>query len=258
MRLKDKVAIVTGGANGIGRETCKLFVDEGAIVIIADLVSETGHDLVTELKADGHEVLFVTTDVTDTDAVQNMVEVTISRFGRIDILVNIAGGSAGPVIETNYSLFAESIKDRWDEIIALNLYGTMNCTRATVNYMIERQNGKIINFASLAGIIGMQKAAEYSAAKGGIIAFTKTLAKELGQYSINVNCISPGVISTARTRQSNKDTLQDWLSGIPLKRLGKPEEVAKVVLFLASDESSYITGANIMVDGGMAQGVTGY
>ena len=182
----------------------------------------------------------------------------MDRFGRIDILANIAGGSAGPVIATNYSLFAESVKERWDEIVNLNLYGTLNCTRAVVNHMIERRSGKVINFASLAGMIGMRKAAEYSAAKGAVIAFTKSLAKELGQYGINVNSISPGVIGTARVRKSNKDTIQDWLMGISLGRVGEPEEVARVVLFLASDDSSYITGENIMVDGGMAHGVMGY
>ena len=132
------------------------------------------------------------TDVTDMDAAQNLAETTVSRFGRIDILANIAGGSAGPVIKTKYSPFAESSKERWDEMVALNLYGTLNCTRAVVNHMIERRSGKVINVGSVAGIIGMQKAAEYSAAKGGVIAFTKTLAKELAQYGINVNCVSPG------------------------------------------------------------------
>jgi NAD(P)-dependent dehydrogenase (short-subunit alcohol dehydrogenase family) len=258
MRLKDQVAIVTGGANGIGRETCKLFVSEGATVMIADLVSEAADDLATELRAQGHEVAAMATDVTDMDQAQNLAEATISSFGRIDILANIAGGSAGPVIKTKLSLFAESSKERWDEIVALNLYGTLNCTRAVVNHMIERRSGRVINFASVAGIIGMQKAAEYSAAKGGIIAFTKTLAKELGQYGINVNSVSPGVIGTPRSLQLARDMIQTWLGGIPLGRLGEPEEVARVVLFLASDESSYITGENIVVAGGMTLGPTGY
>ena len=144
----------------------------------------------------------MTTDVTDMDTVQNLVESALSRFGQIDILANVAGGSAGPVIETTYGLFAESSRERWDEILALNLYGALNCTRAVINHMIERQSGKVINFASTAGIIGMTKAAEYAAAKAGIIAFTKTLAKELGECNINVNCISPGVIGTDRVLQT--------------------------------------------------------
>ena len=258
MRLKDQIAIVTGGASGIGRETCKLFVGEGAKVMIADLVSEAADGLATELREQGHEVAALATDVTDIDQAQNLAEATVSRFGRIDILANIAGGSVGPVIKTQYSLFAESSKERWDEMVALNLYGTLNCTRAVVNHMIERRSGKVINIASVAGIIGLQKSAEYSAAKGGVIAFTKSLAKELGQNGINVNCVSPGVIGTPRVRQSARDMLQTWLGGIPLGRLGEPEEVAQVVLFLASDESSYITGENIVVAGGMTLGPTSY
>ena len=258
MRLNDQVAIVTGGASGIGLETCKLFVGEGATVMIADLVSEAADRLAAELKAQGHEVAAMATDVTDMDAAQNLAETTVSRFGRIDILANIAGGSAGPVIKTKYSPFAESSKERWDEMVALNLYGTLNCTRAVVNHMIERRSGKVINVGSVAGIIGMQKAAEYSAAKGGVIAFTKTLAKELAQYGINVNCVSPGVIGTQRVLEATLDMVQTYLGGIPMGRLGEPEEVAKVVLFLASGESSYITGENIVVAGGMTLGPTGY
>ena len=258
MRLKDQVAIVTGGASGIGRETCKLFVGEGATVMIADLVSEAAHGLADELRAQGHEVAAMAMDVTHMDEAQNLAETTVSRFGRIDILANIAGGSAGPVIKTKYSLFAESSKERWDEMVALNLYGTMNCTRAVVNRMIERRSGKVISIASTAGMIGLQRAAEYSAAKAGIIAFTKTLAKELGQHGVNVNCVSPGVIGTPRVRQSAGDVLQTWLGNIPLGRLGEPEEVAQVVLFLASDEASYITGENIVVAGGMTLGPMSY
>ena len=164
MRLKDQVAIVTGGSSGIGRETCKLFVEEGATVVIADLIPEAADDLAKKLRSQGHNVDAVTTDVTDMDTVQNLVESALSRFGQIDILANVAGGSAGPVIETTYGLFAESSRERWDEILALNLYGALNCTRAVINHMIERQSGKVINFASTAGIIGMTKAAEYAAA----------------------------------------------------------------------------------------------
>lgn len=259
MRLKDQVAIVTGGSSGIGRETCKLFVEEGATVVIADLIPEAADDLAKKLRSQGHNVDAVTTDVTDMDTVQNLVESALSRFGQIDILANVAGGSAGPVIETTYGLFAESSRERWDEILALNLYGALNCTRAVINHMIERQSGKVINFASTAGIIGMTKAAEYAAAKAGIIAFTKTLAKELGECNINVNCISPGVIGTDRVLQTTaEDMMHKFKSGIPLRRLGEPQEVAQVALFLASNESKYITGENIVVDGGFTQGTMGY
>lgn len=258
MRLKDKVAIVTGGASGIGRETCKLFASEGATLMIADLVSDASEKLTNELKEQGYNVTATATDVTNIDEARNLAEMTLSSFGRIDILANIAGGSAGPVIKTKHSVFAESSKERWDEMIALNLYGAMNCTRAVINHMIERRSGKVINCASTAGMIGMQKAAEYAAAKGGIIAFTKTLAKELAQYGINVNSLAPGVIETARVKLMPQDSVKKWLDGIPLGRLGTPEETARVVLFLASDDSSYITGENIVVAGGMTLGPMGY
>ncbi|MBU2536679.1 MAG: glucose 1-dehydrogenase [Chloroflexi bacterium] len=258
MRLKDKVAIITGGASGIGRETCRLFAREGAKIMVADLLIEEANKVADELKAQGHQAIAMKVDVTRLGEANRLAKFTLDKFAQIDILANIAGGSAGPVIKTKHSLFAESTKERWDDMINLNLYGTFNCTRAVINHMIERRNGKIINFASTAGMIGMQKAAEYSAAKGGIIAFTKALAKEVGRYGINVNCISPGVIGSPRVQQMPKEMVQLWQEGIPIGRLGKPEEVASVVLFLASDEASYITGENITVAGGLPLGPKGY
>lgn len=258
MRLKDKVSIITGGASGIGRETCSLFAREGAKIVIADLIIEEANKVANELKAQGHQAIAMKVDVTRLDETNRLAKFTLDKFGQIDILANIAGGSAGPVIKTKHILFAESTKERWDDMINLNLYGTFNCTRAVINHMIERRSGKIISFASTAGMIGMQKAAEYSAAKGGIIAFTKTLAKEVGRYGINVNCISPGAIGSPRVQQMPKEMVQLWQEGIPIGRLGKPEEVASVVLFLASDEASYITGENITVAGGLPLGPKGY
>ncbi len=258
MRLEDKVAIITGGGSGIGRETCRLFTKEGAKIVIADLIIEEANKVANELQAQGHQAMAMQTDITSLDEAKQLVYATLDKFGQVDILANIAGGSAGPVIKTKHSLFAESTKERWEEMINLNLYGTFNCTRAVINHMIERQTGKIICFASTAGMIGMQKAAEYSAAKGGIIAFTKTLAKEVGHYGINVNCISPGVISSPRVQLMPKEMVQQWQEGIPLTRLGRPEEVASVVLFLASDDASYITGENITVAGGLPLGPKGY
>ena len=258
MRLKDKVAIITGGGSGIGRETCRLFAREGAKMMIADLIVEAATEVADELKAQGHQAVAMKTDITSFDEAQHLIDATLDTFGHIDILANIAGGSAGPVIKTKHSLFADSTRERWEDMINLNLYGALNCTRAVINHMIERRSGKIVSFASTAGMIGMQKAAEYAAAKGGIIAFTKTLAKEVGQYGINVNCISPGVIGSPRVELMPKEMVQQWLDGIPLGRLGKPEEAASVVLFLASDEASYITGENITVAGGLPLGPKGY
>lgn len=258
MRLKDKVAIITGGASGIGRETCRLFAREGAKIMIADLIIEEANKVANELKAQGHQAIAKKVDVTNLDEANRLAKFTLDKFGQIDILANIAGGSAGPAIKTKHGLFAESTKERWDDMINLNLYGTLNCSRAVINHMIERRSGKIISFASTAGMIGMQKAAEYSAAKGGIIAFTKALAKEVARYGINVNCISPGIIGSPRVQQMPKEMVQLWQEGIPFGRLGKPEEVASVVLFLASDEASYITGENITVAGGLPLGPKGY
>ena len=258
MRLRHKVAIITGGGSGIGRETCRLFAREGAKTIIADLIIEEASKVADELKAQGHQALAMKVDVTNLDQANQLAGAVLDKFGQIDILANIAGGSAGPAIKTKLGLFAESTKERWEDMIHLNLYGTFNCTRAVINHMIERRGGKIVSFASTAGMIGMQRGAEYSAAKGGIIAFTKALAKEVARYGINVNCISPGVIGSPRVQGLNKDMIQQWQEGIPLGRLGKPEEVASVVLFLSSDEASYVTGENITVAGGLPLGPKGY
>ena len=258
MRLKDKVAIITGGGSGIGRETCRLFAREGAKTIVADLIIDEATKVADELKAQGHQALAMKIDITSLEQVNRLAEAVLNKFGQIDILANIAGGSAGPAIKTKLGPFAESTKERWEDMIHLNLYGTFNCTRAVINHMIERRSGKIVSFASTAGMIGMQRGAEYSAAKGGIIAFTKALAKEVARYGINVNCISPGVIGSPRVQGLNKDMIQQWQEGIPLGRLGKPEEVASVVLFLSSDEASYVTGENITVAGGLPLGPKGY
>ncbi len=258
MRLQDQVAVVTGGGGGIGGETCRLLAAEGAAVVVADLVAENCQAMAAALQAEGHTAIAITTDVADLDAAHALIQGAVSRFSRVDILANIAGGSAGPVIRSKHGLFADSSMERWDEILALNLYGTLNCTRAVINHMIERGRGKVVNFASIAGILGMQKAAEYSAAKGGVLSFTRALAKEVAAYGINVNCVSPGVIRTVRVSRMPPDTVQGWLEGIPLRRLGTPKEVARVVLFLASSDSDYITGENISVAGGMTLGPAGY
>ncbi len=176
----------------------------------------------------------------------------------MDILVNIAGGSAGTFLKTKYSLFHESSVERWHEIINLNLYGTMNCVHAVLGHMIERKTGKIVNLSSLAGMIGMQKASEYAAAKAGVLAFSKSVAKEVALYGITINCVSPGVIGTNRLLSMPQDNIDSWLSTIPVERLGEPKDIANAILFLASSESDYITGENIPVTGGQTLGAKGY
>lgn len=258
MRLKDKVAIVTGGAGGIGRETCELFTREGARLLIAEVDLDAAKNIAEELTEKGYKTKTAKVDVRNLNDAKQLAETAIDIFGHIDILVNVVGGSAGVFLETKHSIFAKSSPERWKEIIDLNLFGTLNCTHAVINHMIERRSGKIINLSSIAGMIGMQKAAEYSAVKAGVIGFTKALAKEVAPYGINVNCVSPGVIGTLRVRNMPKESVDSWLDGIPFGRLGEPKEVANAILFLALNESDYITGANIPVTGGQTLGPTGY
>lgn len=258
MRVKDKVAIITGGAGGIGQATCKLLAQEGARIMVADLVAEQAQRVADEIRALGHQAEAWQVNVTEFEQANGLARATVDRFGRIDILVNIAGGSAGPVIKTKQQVFAESQPERWDEMITLNLKGTMNCTRAVINYMIENGSGRVVSFASTAGMIGGLRVSDYSAAKAGVIGFTKALAKEVAAYGINVNSIAPGVVGTPRMFGMPKEVLDGYLKGIRLGRLAKPEELASVVLFLASEDSSYITGQNIAVDGGLTLGPETY
>ena len=258
MKLKDQVAIVTGGAGDIGRETCELFVQEGAKVVIAELYADDANQVAEEFRSKGHEVEAIETNVCQFEGVEKMAKATSDKFGRIDILVNVAGGSAGKFIKHGYSDFAESSPERWYEIINLNLYGTLNCTRAVLPYMVQNQRGKIVNLSSAAGMIGMRRAAEYAAAKAGVIGFTKSVAKEVAHLGICVNSVAPGVIGTRRIQNVNKDTLEDWIDGIPYGRLGKPEEIARAILFLSTSDSDYITGENIPVTGGQVLGPKGY
>lgn len=257
MRLKNKVAIVTGGAGGIGVSTCERFVNEGAKLVIADIAVNDAKKLSDRLNSFGHYTRSICVDINKFEEAERLFNFAIDNFGCVDVLVNIAGGSGGVFFKTRHSLFVDSTEERWKEVIDLNLYGTMNCVKAVINHMIERKTGKIINFSSIAGIIGMQKAAEYSAAKAGITGFTKTLAKEVGKFGINVNCISPGVIGTNRIKKLNKDYVDPWKKVIPLGRFGEPDEIARAVVFLSSDDSNYITGSTIKVDGGMDLG-TGF
>jgi 3-oxoacyl-[acyl-carrier protein] reductase len=259
MRVKNKVAIVTGGAGAIGGEISKLLASEGAKVAVADFNLEAASKLVGEIKSSGHEALAITVDTTKIDRVKAMVKAVLDHFGQIDILVNVAGGSTGPSIKTKLDFFAQSEEKRGEEIVNLNLLGTLNCARAVINHMMERRTGKIVSISSIAGTIGMMRGVEYSAAKAGIIGLTKALAKEAAPYGINVNSISPGVVGTPRVlAMVSKETMEIWGKGIKLGRLAKPEEIASVALFLASDDSSYITGQNIVVDGGLSLGPAGY
>ena len=258
MRLTDRVAIVTGGAGAIGGEITKLLAREGAKIVIADVNDEANSRMVDEVKALGSEALAVCVDVIEIDQAAKMVEAALEHFEQIDILVNVAGGSTGPSIKTKMDFFARSETTRGEEILRLNLLAPLNCARAVINHMMERRSGAIVSISSTAGVIGMMKGVEYSAAKAGIVGMTVTLAKEAAEYGIRVNCVSPGIVGTERVFKMAPDRIPLWEKGIKLGRLCKPEEIASAVLFLVSDESSYITGQNIIVDGGLCLGPEGY
>jgi NAD(P)-dependent dehydrogenase (short-subunit alcohol dehydrogenase family) len=246
MKLKGKVAIVTGAGQGIGRAIALSLAREGADVVVNDINLETGKSVSEEIKVAGHRALAIRADVTKSKEVKDMIRGVLRDLGRIDILVNNAGGSA----REKASEFSVSREETWDSVLNRNLKGVLICTRAVINHMIERQSGKIINIASLAGVIGMAGMAEYSAAKAGIIGFTKALAKEVGRYGINVNCVSPGPIKTIAAEQVPKDIDALAVGRKVVDRVGEPQDVANLVVFLASDDACFITGQNYSVDGG--------
>ena len=244
MRLKDKVAIITGAASGLGLADARLFAVEGAAVILTDIVDDAGQALADELTAQGHRAVFVKHDVTDPAQWDDVTRRALSHFGRIDILVNNAGisGSAVPDV-TEIDLF--------DRLIAVNLRGTFLGLRAVVPHMLQT-GGSIINISSICSHVGTPGVhVGYHASKGGIRALTKAAAAEFGPQKIRVNSIHPGVMPPMRDRQLSSHAARDKiLARVPLRRVGVPRDVSNAVLFLASDESAYITGTELSVDGG--------
>jgi NAD(P)-dependent dehydrogenase (short-subunit alcohol dehydrogenase family) len=250
MRVKDKVAIVVGGASGIGLASAHRLAEEGAKVVIADMSLEDAQKAADEINKKGYPAIAMKVDMTKPQEADQMAKDTLKKFGQIDILANVAGGSQGRFIREKVRPFAESLKEEWDRIIDINLTGPRNCTRAVVNHMLERKYGKIIFFSTIAALIGGTNTNDYSAAKAGLIGFTRALAVELSPHGINVNCIAPGIVGTARLLAFPPDLQKKMIEGIKFGRMARPEELANVVLFLASDESSYITGETFPVVGG--------
>ena len=244
MRLKDKTALVTGGARGIGREIALCLAREGANVVIWDVNPESAKSTAKDIEALGVKADYVQADVTKYNQVEESVNKILDNFQKLDILVNNAG-------ITKDNLLLRMSEADWDAVINVNLKGTFNCTKAAAKVMLRQRSGKIINIASIIGIIGNFGQANYAASKAGIIALTKTTAKELASRGICVNAVAPGFIQTEMTAKLPADIQQKLLAQIPLNRLGKPEDVAKLCLFLASSESDYITGQVIIIDGGM-------
>ncbi|MFH1406687.1 MAG: 3-oxoacyl-[acyl-carrier-protein] reductase [Candidatus Omnitrophota bacterium] len=244
MLLKDKVTLVTGGARGIGKEIALLFARHGSHVAICD-VSQNDLDMVkSEIEVLGVKAMGCAVDVTNAAEVEQMAEKILDKFKSIDILINNAG-------ITRDALLVRMKEDEWDKVIQVNLKGTFNCTKSVSKIMMKQRSGKIVSIASIIGQIGNFGQANYAASKAGIIGLTKSVAKELASRNIRVNAIAPGFIQTDMTAKLPEDVKARMLQQIPLGRFGQPLDVAKLALFLASDESGYITGQVIRVDGGM-------
>lgn len=245
MRLKDQVAIVTGGTRGIGRAISLLFAEEGAKVIAnfsRDV--EAAENLGNEAKSEGLNLVPWKSDVTNFDQVKEMIEEVFGKYGKIDILINNVG-----LIRDNFLMLMSD--EDWDSLIKTNLTSLFYCCKVVVRKMIPQKRGKIINISSISGILGTSGQTNYAATKGGIISFTKSLARELGPFNIHVNAVAPGLIESDVISKMPKEKVDAIVKSSSLGRMGKMEEVAKVVLFLASDDSNYITGQTIVVDGGI-------
>ncbi|MEN2983744.1 MAG: 3-oxoacyl-[acyl-carrier-protein] reductase [Dictyoglomaceae bacterium] len=244
--FKDKVVLVTGGSRGIGKAISLAFAKEKAKVLINFRDNkEAAERTMKEALELGGEVYLYQGDVSKEDDVENMFKDILTRFGRLDILVNNAG------ITKDSLLLRMKIED-WEKVLAINLRGVFLCTREAAKIMVRQRSGRIINISSIVGERGNIGQANYSSAKAGIIGFTKSVARELAGRGITVNVVAPGFIDTEMTADLPQELKDNYLKQIPLQRFGKPEEVASVVKFLASDEASYITGAVINVDGGLA------
>ena len=244
MKLKGSSAFVTGGARGIGREIALLFAKEGADISICDVNAETLNATAKEIEALGRAVVTGVVDVTKPDQVDAFVQKTLDKFKKIDILVNNAG-------ITRDALLVRMSEADWDLVLAVNLKGAFNCTKAVSKIMMKQRDGRIVNMASIIGIMGNAGQANYAASKGGLIALTKTVAKELASRNVRANAIAPGFIQTDMTAKLSDEVKGEMLKYVPLAKFGTVTDVANLALFLVSDDSAYITGQVVQVDGGM-------
>jgi len=247
-KLRDRVAIVTGAGRGIGAATARALAQNGAKVVITDVTPERAK-VAADINALGQTALALRVDVTDMEEANRAVQKTIEEFGRVDILVNNAGIYPAKAIE-------EMTKEDWDNVINVNLNGTFNLTKAVIPTMEQKKYGRIVNISSTAGaVVGWSvNHVHYGASKGGVLGFTRSTCLALAPHGITVNAIAPGVIDSGGPQKvATKEQLDALVATIPLKRMGQPEEIANTVVFLASGDASYITGACIVVDGGWTQ-----
>ena len=245
MRLKNKVALITGGANGIGLATTERFAKEGAKIILWD-VSDQGNEIADRLKMEGHEIIFKKVSVTNQDEVQKAMTEAQVHFGRIDILINNAG------ITRDRTLLKMTMQE-WDDVISVNLTGVFNCTQAIAPIMKEQNYGRIVSASSNVAIRGNFGQTNYVATKSAIIGMTKVWAMELGRYNITANCIAPGFITTAMTDLMPEEVRKQSIPNIPLGKWGVPDDIANGYLYLASDEASFVSGICLTIDGGAAR-----
>lgn len=244
MKLKDKVAIITGSANGIGKAALDLFLQEGAKVVIADYDEVAGKQLEQDYLKNGFECMYYQLNVSNSESVKTMVEQVLEKYGKIDILINNAG-------ITRDALLVKMAEEDFNQVLDVNLKGVFNCTQAVVPYMVEQGSGKIINTSSVSGVYGNVGQTNYAATKAAVVGMTKTWAKELGRKGINVNAVAPGFTRTTMVEKMPKRVLDYMESIVSLQRLGDPTDIAKAYLFLSSNDSNYITGHVLHVDGGI-------
>lgn len=247
MKLDKKVAVVTGAGRGIGKAIALKLAQEGAKIIAADLDHGSAAIVAGEIEATGGDALAVKVDVSDSLSVDNMAKEALIKYGQVDILINNAGWD-------KIGTFMDSSEDTWEKVIAINLKGTIKCCKALLPQMMERKYGKILNVSSDAGRVGSSGEVVYSAAKGGIIAFSKALAREMARYKININCLAPGPTDTplfAEVAADSPKLAEALIKSIPLRRLGQPNDLANAAAFLVSDAAEYITGQTLSVNGGL-------
>jgi 3-oxoacyl-[acyl-carrier protein] reductase len=243
-RMKDKIVVITGAARGIGYSIAEVFGREGGIVIVLDLFQDAVDQAVAQLKKMGYTSDGYAVNVTDSTAVEEVVSRIITKYERIDILINNAG-------ITKDNLILRMKEEEWDAVLSVNLKGAFICTQKISRHMLKQRSGSIINMASVIGLMGNLGQANYAASKGGLIAFTKSCAKEFASRQIRVNAVAPGFIQTEMTTHLPADVVAKYAESIPLNKMGTPEDVANACLFLASNEAEYITGQTIQVDGGL-------